>query len=292
MSIKGKNFQSNPTLVKPALILLAVLLLVGTIYTFSKKNDDVKTAQNNEEKPLSIEDQMKVINPTGLDLDEDVDNVGDVEKVIAKWIETNPQAILNAFANMEKKMRAEQEQNAQKNIGSKKDELFNDPSSPTHSPKDYDVTVVEFFDYTCGYCKLAHDVIDKLTKSDKKVRIIYKEFPIMGPASEELSIVSLAVNMTDPAAYGKFHAALMKSKTVRTKEAAINLAKSLGINKSKLEKTIKTQRDKIDEIISNNRTLGQTIGIRGTPGFVIEEELVPGFIDFDAMKAKVSAARN
>ena len=294
MSFINKNYANKHSLIKPIIILIAILLIVGAAYSFfgkgsAKQADD--SASPEKKAVESFEDQLKKINPTGLDLDDKVKTIGDVEKVIAKWIEVNPQAVLNAFSNMEKKMRDEQEKNATQTIGAKRDEIFNDPNSPTTAPAGYDVTIVEFFDYTCGYCKQAQNVIENVSKDDKKIRVIYKEFPIMSPSSEEMAVVALAVNMVDPAAYKKFHAALMKSTTVRSKDAAIKLAKDLGVNGAKLEEVLKNDKAKIDAQIAANRALGQGLGVRGTPGFIVGEELIPGFIDLAAMKAKVEASR-
>jgi len=293
MSFINKNYSGKPSLIKPIIILVAILLVIGAAYSLLGKGSDKKEESGSEEKKAveSFEEQLKKINPTGLDLDEKVKTVGDVEKVIAKWIEVNPQAILNAFSNMEKKMREEQEKNAIQTIGAKRDEIFNDPNSPTITPASHDVTIVEFFDYTCGYCKQAQNVIEAVLKDDKKVRVIFKEFPIMSPSSEEMAQVALAVNMADPASYRKFHNALMKSTTVRSKDAAIKLAKELGINSAKVEEVLKNDKAKIEAQITANRVLGQSLGVRGTPGFIVGEELVPGFIDLAAMKGKIEASR-
>src|SRR3989338_4505556 len=163
------NF-SNGNLVKPIGIIVVVLLIIGGAYSFfGKKSDD----NSNE---------VAKINASGLDQDQKIRNVGDVEEVLAKWVANNPQAILDSVANMQRKAIEEQLKNAQKNIGTKKSELF-DSKSPSYTPSGYDVTIVEFFDYNCGYCKRVSPTIEKLLGSDKKLRIIYKEFPILGQSS-------------------------------------------------------------------------------------------------------------
>jgi protein-disulfide isomerase len=179
---------------------------------------------------------------------------------------------------------------AQKNIATKKDELFNDKNSPQYAPSGYDVTVVEFFDYACGYCKKAHATVEELIKEDKKVRIVYKEFPILGQASQEMSTVGIAVNIIDPSSYKKFYDGMMKSNE-RGKDAALKVAKAAGVNMSKLESTLKNDSAKINEILQSNLSLGGTIGINGTPGFVVGEELIPGAFELAAFKEKIAAVR-
>lgn len=282
MSFINKNFGEKPSLVKPIAIVVAVLLVIGGVYTFFGNKAAVPT---DESKNEAVE-----IKGSGLDKDQEVDDVEDVEQVIAKWIEANPQAILQSVANMQKKMMEEQMKNAQQNIGSKKDELFNDKNSPQYAPSGYDVTIVEFFDYSCGYCKRAQSTVEELLKADKKVRIVYKEFPILGPDSQAVSSVAIAVNMIDPASYKKFHDAMMKSNE-RGKEGAIKIAQEVGINKAKLESFLQDKKAKIDAVIQDNLKLGTTIGVNGTPGFVIGEELIPGALELDQLKAKIASVR-
>ncbi len=273
------NFNTKPSLVKPVIIAVAVLLVIGGAYTFFGKSSKSDSANDETEYKSS-----------GLDQDKKIRNVGDVEEVMAKWIEANPQAIINSVANMQRKAMEDQVQNAQKNIGPKKDELFNDANSPVYAPKGYDVTIVEFFDYNCGYCKKSNATIETVIKDDGKVRVIYKEFPILGPSSEEISTIALAVHLSEPALYKKFHDALMNSNAA-SKEEAMKVAKNVGVNTSKLESTIKSQKDKISAIINKNRSLGASIGVQGTPGFVIGEELIPGAIGADVIKEKIATER-
>lgn len=277
------NFNSKASLIKPVVIVLAVLLAIGGGYAlFNKKSDSGK----NDEASKS---QENPINPSGLDSDKRVKNVEDVEEVVAKWIEANPQAIINSVSNMQKKAMEEQMKNAQKNISEKKSEIYDD-NSPFFATKDFDVTIVEFYDYHCGYCKKVNASVEQLLKSDTKVKIIYKDFPILGQSSEELSKVSIAVYLTDNSSFRKFHNKLMSSNAAN-KDAALKIAKDVGIDVKKLENTLSSQKDKIMEIINKNRSLGSQIGIQGTPAFIIGDELVPGAIDAETLKSKVNDLR-
>ncbi len=275
MSFNENFFRGN--LVKPIGIIVVVLLIIGGAYSFfGKKSDD--ESQN----PAKI-------NSSGLDSDQKVRNVGDVEEVIAKWVEQNPQAILDAVANMQRKAMEEHMQDAQKNIGNKKSELF-DNKSPQYAPKGYDATIVEFFDYNCGYCKKVNATVEQLIASDKKVRVIYKEFPILGQSSEDVSSVAIAVHLVSADNYRKFHNALMSSNA-SSKNEALNIAKNIGLNADAINKALSSKKDEIAKIINNNRMLGSEIGIQGTPGFVIGEELIPGAVDLATLKEKIKQVR-
>lgn len=275
------NFN-KPSLVKPIIIIVAILAIIGLGYIFFGKKLSKDTASENSY-------QGEIVS-SGIDADQSVKNVGDVEEVVAKWIEANPQAIINSVTNMQKKVMEEQTKNAQKSISSKKGELYNDKNSPAIAPKGHDIVVVEFFDYNCGYCKKSNETVESLIKSDNKIKFVYKEFPILGQTSEDLSVVAIAVNMIAPESYVKFHNALMTSH-VQSKNEAIKLAGTLGVNTSKLQSTIDSKKDKIMEIINANRTLGASIGVNGTPAFVIGEELVSGASDLEGMKQKVNEQR-
>ena len=272
--------KSNPAL--PFIVIaLSIAIISLLVYFLTKKSN------GNDEKK---ENPAEIINASGLDKDKKVNNVEGVEEVVAKWIEANPQAIINSVSNMQKKAMEEQLKNAQKNIGEKKDELFSDKKSPQHAPSGYDVTIVEFYDYACGYCKKAQSSVEELLKEDKKVRIIYRDFPILGQPSKEMAEISIAVNLIDPSSFKKFHDALMTSNE-RGKEGALKIAKNVGINISKLESALSKDRSKIEKLIEDNLTLGSSIGINGTPGFVIGEELIPGALEVKALKEKISAIR-
>ena len=284
MTFSKKN--QKPSSLKLVISSIIIASIAGVAYfSYIKKNE-----QNDGEKKEATAETANEVKSTGLDPDKDVSDVKDVEEVVAKWIEANPQAIINSVQNMQKKMMEEQTKNAQKNIGQKTNELFNDVNSPQFAPEGYDVSVVEFYDYACGYCKKAQTTVDELLKSDSKVRVIYKDFPILGEPSQEMSRVSIAVNMIAPSSFRKFHDALMKTNE-RGKSAALKAAKSAGVDSKKLEETLKTKKSEIDKILQDNVALGSSIGINGTPAFVIGEELIPGAMEIASFKEKINALR-
>ncbi len=284
MTFSKKN--QKPSSLKLVISSIIIASIAGVAYfSYIKKNE-----QNDGEKKEATAETANEVKSTGLDPDKDVSDVKDVEEVVAKWIEANPQAIINSVQNMQKKMMEEQTKNAQKNIGQKTNELFNDANSPQFAPEGYDVSVVEFYDYACGYCKKAQTTVDELLKSDSKVRIIYKDFPILGEPSQEMSRVSIAVNMIAPSSFRKFHDALMKTNE-RGKSAALKAAKSAGVDSKKLEETLKSKKSEIEKILQDNVALGSSIGINGTPAFVIGEELIPGAMEIASFKEKINALR-
>lgn len=278
MPVKSKIVGKN-SIFKPLIIIFAILLIIGGIYSFfgSEKKD------NNEE------DTQNQVKSSGIDSDKKVENVGDVEEVIAKWIEANPEAILNSVANMQKKEAEEQMKNAQKTIGSRKKEIYDD-KAPSYKPSGYNTTIVAFYDYNCGYCKRSNATIEELIASDKKVRVIYRDFPILGKSSEDLSKVSIALDIVDSKKFRQFHNELMRSNA-SSEEEALEIAEKVGVSKDKVKKVLSSKKERIMEIINENRQLGASIGLQGTPAFVIGEELIPGAIDLNTMQEKIKASR-
>lgn len=289
MTFLNKNYGDKPSLIKPIAIIVIVLLVIGGVYSFFGKKSD-SASENSDKVENKTNEEQIIVKPSGLDADMKVENAADVEKVIAKWIEANPQAIIQSVANMQKKMMEEKEKMANQTIGSKKSELFNDKNSPSYSAGSYDVTIVEFFDYSCGYCKAAQNTLETLLNSDSKVRIIYKELPVLGQASVEMAQVSVAVNMVSPSSYKKFHDALMKSNA-RGKDAALEVVKKIGMNVDKVKDVMKDDADKISKVLEANSNLSREIGINGTPAFVIGDEFVSGALDLAGFKDKVANAR-
>jgi protein-disulfide isomerase len=217
-------------------------------------------------------------------------NSQEIESIIAKWVAENPDKIIESVVKMQQKTMQDQQKNAQQSISAKQNEIFNNPNDPVHAPAGYDVTIAEFFDYNCGYCKRAGKTVEKLIAEDKKVRIIFKELPILGASSAELSKVSIAVNLMDKSKYVAFHKALMAS-SARSQGDALKVAKKIGLNVEKLKATLKNKAAEIEKQIQENQALAGSVGINGTPAFVIGAELIPGAVDIGTLKSMIEKAR-
>ncbi len=273
-----KQLKNKKTIV---ILISACLVIIGVIGAILL----LKTSK--PESKDSIKTELEAVS-SGIDGDKEVENVKDVEKVIEKWVEKNPKFIVENIIQMQKKEMEQQQKNSQVKLSERKKEIFKDKNSPVFG--DGNVTVVEFFDYSCGYCKKAHEVVEQLIGQDKKIKIIFKEFPILSKDSEELSKIALAVNAMDSKSYKKVHDKFMTSQ-VRNKEEAISAAVSVGVNEDKLKKYLDSNDKELTKIIEENRKLASELGIGGTPAFVIGDELIPGYLDIEALKEKVKQNR-
>lgn len=215
----------------------------------------------------------------------------DIEKIVADYIDKNPKLILDSVAKYQQQAMAEEEKKAQGSIKEKLNEIENDPTSPVAGNHKGDVVVAQFFDYSCGYCKKVLPTVVKLAEEDKNIKLVFKELPILGPNSEMSARAALAVNILSPDKYFEFHKKLMGGH-ISNQDSVDSIAKELGVDVKAMQDKMKSPE--VEKIISKNKELAANVGIRGTPAFVVGGELVPGAVDYEALKglvAKIRAAK-
>jgi protein-disulfide isomerase len=211
-----------------------------------------------------------------------------VHDTIRGYILEHPEVIEESLQILEKRRHETENLRAREAVAAHADRLLRDASSPVRGSASGDVTVVEFFDYQCSYCKQAAPTVNKLLEEDSKVRLVYKEFPILGPASETAARAALAAQMQGK--YEAFHSALMGMNGPLTLPAVLRTAARIGLDPTKLRTDM--ELPEVRTAIEKNRSLAAALGISGTPAFVVGTELVPGAIELEELKALVSKARN
>ena len=210
-----------------------------------------------------------------------------LDQAIRSYLLEHPEVIIESLEKFEQKQRAARDQASADALASRKDELYNHPMTPvTGNPKG-DVTIVEFFDYQCGYCKRAMQTVLEVQKEDPSVRIVWKELPILGPASEFAARAAMAAKRQDK--YLDFHVAVMGNRGPLTPDTVFQLAKKAGINVDRLKRDMADPA--IEKYLQDTLQLAQQLGINGTPGFVIGGKLVPGAIEKDQLKELIAEAR-
>ena len=209
------------------------------------------------------------------------------EQIIHDYILQHPELVIEALQSAEDKMKAQAEASARAAVAEKRQELLDDPTSPIAGNPKGDVTIVEFFDYRCPYCKQVEPALEALLKEDRQLRIVYKELPILGKDSVYATRAALAARKQ--AKYDKFHAAMMAAKGQIDEKTILQVATAAGLDIERLKSDMTASE--IDDAIKRNYDLAQALDIHGTPAFVIGGELVPGAIDIATMKQKIAAAR-
>jgi protein-disulfide isomerase len=210
-----------------------------------------------------------------------------MEDTIRNFILENPEIIVEALEKYEAKQRKNREKAATAALVAHRDALFNHPMTPVSGNSKGDVTVVEFFDYQCGFCKRAMSSVVSLIKEDPKVRVVWKEFPILGPVSEYAARAAMAARKQDK--YFEFHVAVMGARGKLTPRKVIRLAEKAGLDTARLKKDMADPA--ISKYLNETIRLAQALGINGTPGFVIGDKVVRGLIDKSRMKALIDAVR-
>ena len=211
-------------------------------------------------------------------------------EAVRAYLLENPDVIMEAVAVLERRQAAEQVANDAALIATNQDAIFNDPMSYVGGNPDGDITFVEFVDYKCGYCRKAFPELQSLLETDGNIRIIYKEFPILGEESLLASRFAVSAKLVggDPA-YGPLHDALMTMRGNVTEDSLVALADGLGLDGAAILAGIDDPQ--VDTVLGENHALASRLQITGTPTFVIGEQLVRGYVPLDAMTEVVAELR-
>ncbi|MGH1465471.1 MAG: DsbA family protein [Cognatishimia sp.] len=201
-----------------------------------------------------------------------------------------PEVLVEAFNVLEQQQAANQVSADATLVQVNAKDIFEDGYSWVGGNPDGDITLVEFVDYRCGYCRKAHDEVKELVESDGNIRIIVKEFPILGEASAASARFAIAVKQKlGDAAYEATNDALIRLKSDVTPVTLRRLAKSLGFDAAEI--LAHMESDAVSREILQTRQLAQRLQISGTPTFVMQDEMLRGYLPLDAMRQVVAAKR-
>ena len=211
-----------------------------------------------------------------------------VEAIVKDYLTKNPDVLLDALQAAEDKIKADAHNKAAAALVSNRQALLDDPQSPVAGNPKGDVSIVEFFDYRCPYCKQVEPSLEALLGQDRQLRFVYKEYPVLGADSKVAARAALASRKQGK--YDALHRALMALKGKIDETAIMKTAASVGVDVERLKQDMKSQD--IDSEIKANYELADSLDIHGTPGFVIGNEVVPGAIGIEDMKQLIETARH
>ena len=214
-----------------------------------------------------------------------------IEKIIRDYLINHPEVLQEAIAALEKKQAADEAAKHEAAVKDNAEALFSSPRQVTVGNPQGDVTFVEFFDYNCGYCKRAMaDMLD-LMKADSKLKVVLKEFPVLGPGSVEAARVAVAVRMQDKTGkkYLDFHQKLLGGRGQADKARALAAAKEAGLDVARIERDMAS--DEVRQSLEESLKLAEKLGLNGTPSYVIGPNVVVGAVGLDALKEKINSAR-
>lgn len=209
---------------------------------------------------------------------------------IKEYLIANPEIMLDVQDALEKKQQEARLKQANVAVEENKDALFTSQYDMTLGNPKGDVTVVEFYDYNCGYCKGALADMDAILAKDKNVRFVLKEFPILGPDSLAAHKVSDAFRKIAPEKYGEFHRALLGAPGRASEASAIEVSTSLGVSEADIRKMMEESPN--DASVKEAYQLATSLGITGTPSYIVGNEAVFGAIGSDKIEQKVANVRS
>ena len=210
-----------------------------------------------------------------------------IEEIVRDYLLEHPEVLLESMQRLEERERLAKIEAQRAAVAANLEALNRDPNSPVLGNPDGDVTLVEFFDYRCPYCrKVTADLMDAVEK-DGGIRLVFKEFPILGPDSLVAARAALAAAEQDR--YRDFHLALMTTPGKLDEASILALASDLGLDVGRLRKDMSSER--VERQIRDNHRLGQALQINGTPAFVVGKEIVPGAVPMQQLLELVRRER-
>lgn len=213
-----------------------------------------------------------------------------IEQVVHDYLIAHPEVLQEAIAELDKRQQAAEAEKHKDAVKQHAKALFSSPHQVVLGNKDGKVTFVEFFDYNCGFCKRAMDDMLTLLKQDSKLKVVLKEFPVLGPGSIEAAQVAVAVRMQDPSGkkYLDFHQKLLGGRGEANKARALAVAKEVGVDMDRLQKDMKSPE--VQATLQENFKLAEALGLNGTPSYVIGNKVVVGAVGLPALQADVNTA--
>ena len=217
---------------------------------------------------------------------------GEIERVVKDYLVAHPEVLQEVLSELEKRQSDADAAKHRDGVKQYSQALFYSPRQVTIGNRQGDVTLVEFFDYNCGYCKRALADMLNLMKEDAKLRVVLKEFPVLGPGSVEAAQVAVAVRMQDSTGkkYLEFHQKLLGGRGPADRAHALAVAKDIGLDMARIEKDM--AGDEAKATLEENMHIAEALGLNGTPSYVIGTEVVVGAVGLAALREKVGTARH
>lgn len=213
-----------------------------------------------------------------------------IETIVRNYLLENPEIMRDVFAELERRQEAAQQLAREEALRDSQQALFAGDDVVLGNPNG-DVTLVEFFDFNCGFCKRALEDVEKLIEADPNLRVVVKDFPVLGPGSLEAARFGLAAkNQFTPEQNAEFHMRLMKTRGQINGERAAALAVEMGADPARLQRDVNS--DEVRDIIAENVDLGDRLGLTGTPAWVIGDRVISGAIGAERLGASIANVRN
>ena len=215
------------------------------------------------------------------------DQRAEIGKIVRQYLLDNPEILLEVSKELETRQKAEEDQKREGALVANADAIFKSPHDLVAGNPEGDVTMVEFFDYNCSWCKKGLPEVMSLIEKDKNLRLVLKEYPIFGGDSDYAAMAALASKAQGK--YWEFHMAMLSHEGKLARDDIDAIAKAQGLDVDRLK--VDMNSPEIAQIIAANQRLAQSLNINGTPAFIIDQTVVPGYLPVDGLMAAIDEVR-
>ena len=274
-----------------ALVAVAGILAGALGYSLVNKpvpQTDTAAVQVLIDKAISAYDATRVAAAAAAPRDVAAIDADVLNPMIESYLMSDPKILQRMSVALDTTLQAEEREQATSAIASMQNAIFNDPDQVVLGNPDGDVTLVEFFDYNCGYCRAAVPDMAALLAEDPNLRIVLKEFPILSNESIDAARVAVLVGKAD-VDYWTFHETLFTSRSQVDKQVALAAASDLGLSPVALELDMGT--DAVAKVIQTSYEIARALNITGTPTYIIGNEIIPGAIGIDELRSRIANMR-
>jgi len=275
MTIKKRTIDMSVSL-RTALSIVAATLLASAALAQNS------TVPSNQTSVLAETPAAQGFSP---------DQTRAIETIVKNYLVQHPEVLQDAMDALDKRQKEADAEKARTTIKDNKATIFSSAHQVVLGNPDGNVTMVEFFDYNCAYCKRALPDMMSLLKSDPDLKFVLKEFPVLGPGSVEAAHVAVAARMQDPSGkkYIEFHQKLLGGRGPADKTRALAVAKEVGFDMARLEKDMNS--DEVKDTIDEDMKLADELGVSGTPSYVVGDQVVVGAVGLDELREKIKDLR-
>lgn len=218
------------------------------------------------------------------------DQTTEIKSIIKGYLLEHPEVLREAITALDEKEKAAEADIRRKALGDLAGPIYNSPDGFVIGNPKGAITLVEFFDYNCGYCKRALDDLDRLMKDNKDLRVILRDFPILSPNSVQASIIAVAAHEQFPGEkFWDFHRKLLATKGMVGKEQALDVAKSMGADMDKLAKD--AAKPEVRTAIQGSDEVAKGLSLNGTPSYILGDDVLIGAVGFDEINGKIGNVR-
>ncbi len=211
-------------------------------------------------------------------------------QIIREYLIEHPELMIEVQQALEDKQRRDMAENQARTIEEYKDAIYASAAQINFGDENAETTIVEFFDYNCGFCQRAMGDMQRFLETDKNVRFVLKEFPVLGQPSLEASQVSLAFGRLKPALHGEYHIALLSLEGIKDRSRALEVAVNMGVSEEEIVEEM--ENPAVMEAIQEVYTIAEGLGITGTPSYIAGEAVVFGAVGYSQLKSALKSTDN